>query len=184
MMKISTGFTLIELLVVVIIIGILAAVALPQYQRALEKVRAVEARERVDTLYRAEQMYFLTNGVYASHFEELDVEIPWENATPWGNWFSAAKGNDRWTLNMERGTNSNVSILVGRPSGQYEGAGFLYQMICTNYPAIPLHELLCIEKRDNPHKFKGAAGTYCEHMMGGTLVPGDTGSYRVYRLAH
>ena len=72
-----TGFTLIEILVVVLIVGILAAIALPQYQRAVEKARAVEARELLDTVYKAEQMFFLTNGSYASSFSDLDVDIPW-----------------------------------------------------------------------------------------------------------
>ena len=177
-----TGFTLIEILVVVLIVGILAAIALPQYQRAVEKARAVEAKELLDTVYKAEQMFFLTNGSYASSFSDLDVDIPWAETSTWGNWFSAAKGNERWVINLERGTNSNVSIMVGRPSGPYEGVGFLYQMICTNYPAIPLHELLCIEKVDAPHPYAKDAGSYCAGLMGGTLVPGNTGSYRVYRL--
>ena len=179
----SPGFTLMELLVVVIIIGILASISLPWYYKAVEKARAVEAKEIIDTVYKAEEMYYMINGSYASHFEELDVDIPWADTSEvWGNWFSAAKKNNRWVINMEKGTNSNVSIVIGRPSGQYVGAGFLYQMICTNYPDIPRHELLCIEKKDDPYKFTKAAGTYCQQMMGGTLVPGNTGSYRVYRM--
>ena len=67
------GFTLIELLVVVLIIGILAAMALPQYFKAVERSRMTEAVTLMDSIAKAQRRKFLQTNHYANDFRGLDV---------------------------------------------------------------------------------------------------------------
>lgn len=69
------AFTLIELLVVVLIIGILAAVAVPQYQKVVRKSRFMQVWTNVRALAIAQQQYFLANGRYSSQKSELDITL-------------------------------------------------------------------------------------------------------------
>ncbi len=70
------GFTLIELLVVVIIVAILAAIALPQYQLAINKVRYISMMETVNAAKRSQELYYLTHGSYATSFDDLKADLP------------------------------------------------------------------------------------------------------------
>ena len=72
----GAGFTLMELLVVVLIIGILAAVALPQYNKAVYKARMKETETIMDSIYKGGTLYKLANGSSPQKFEDMTLGLP------------------------------------------------------------------------------------------------------------
>ncbi len=88
------GFTLIELLVVVLIIGILASIALPRYQKAVYKSRYAKLELLTKEYVQAAQVYRLAAGEWPTGFDELDISPMGTVATPTGS--DCRKVNDMY----------------------------------------------------------------------------------------
>lgn len=76
-MKINKmGFSLLELLVVILIVGVLAAIALPQYRSAVDRARYSTMMDIARALAEANERYYMVHDVYSTTYNDLDIDIP------------------------------------------------------------------------------------------------------------
>lgn len=74
--NLKQGFTLLELLVVVLIIGILAAIALPQYRKAVGRAELAQVISATKAITNAEERFYLANDEYTTNLQDLDINWP------------------------------------------------------------------------------------------------------------
>ena len=173
-MKNKKGFTLVELLVVVLIVGILAAVALPQYQKTMERSRAAEALTLLKSVNDAYQLHHLATGSYANSFDELSVDLPWTGNTQWlpaSSGGQQAKSNSQWIFQISTDAQVGQSVVlhIVRRTGKYKGAGFSVALKSVAQGVIKDPVVKCFERLDSSVniRFNSAlqAGAYCEGIM-------------------
>ena len=187
----SKAFTLIELLVVVLIIGILAAVAVPQYQKAVEKSHAAQALALLNTAYEHAVVYYMTNGSYPNSFEEMGMDVPWPATSSaslqWmqniPKYLKETRSDGTWSFQLyQTETKEGLSIYMGPVKGKYAGAGFVVDIVGPN-GALLNKNILCAERRKHGINFEGNPGDYCKKIIHGTYTTKDSkDSYRAYTL--
>ncbi len=114
MTKNKQAFTLIELLVVVLIIGILAAVAVPQYQKSILKSRFASLKTLTNSIAQAEELYWLENGFYTNQWAGLSFGIEQNKVSEDVNCTLSV------SVLEEVGTNAFVGCTMTRGNLKYE----------------------------------------------------------------
>ena len=170
-MKNKQAFTLIELLVVVLIIGILAAVALPQYQKAVEKSKATQALALLKSVGQAAVTYSMVNGQAPTKFDELDVDVPagWTGKEKAVTYAKDTRSNGEWSLQLYVNNKGVGLLMISRLTGKYKGAGFWITNLNTTAPL----QIFCSERRRNGIVFEQNEGDYCVKLFGATRVEGQ-----------
>ncbi len=148
----TRAFTLIELLVVVLIIGILAAIALPQYQKAVLKSEYASMLTYVKTYADAYELYYLGHGVYPTKFDQMDVSLPLESAKSTCGWSGTDKGRIGNICIYIFGELKSIRVLR-----KQEDRGSGYEFFATGYNKLP-RGIYCRQAPNN----MGTQDGYCK----------------------
>ncbi len=177
----NAGFTLIELLVVVLIIGILAAIALPQYTKAVEKSRAAQALAVLKSFGQAYQAYYMANGDYPTSFDQLDLDMSaWTGNERWFSGATDTRSNGEWSLQIINQGNQGgaCGVYIGRLTGEYKGAGFGF---FGKVPGYDTDTVLCLERVNSGVVFQKAEGDYCTKLFHAPFL-NAVGGTRAYTM--
>jgi prepilin-type N-terminal cleavage/methylation domain-containing protein len=123
MRKNQRGFTLVELAVVVVIIGVLAAFAVPRFMASVERSKAAEAFNFLSAVQAAQERYHARQGTYATLLTDLDIKMSTPKYFTPGSISAGTTGNlqNSWKLTLTR---TGASAGYGEYTVTYNEEGF------------------------------------------------------------
>ncbi|MCA9409240.1 MAG: prepilin-type N-terminal cleavage/methylation domain-containing protein [Candidatus Omnitrophica bacterium] len=128
--KVNEGYTLFEIIIVIVIIGTIAAFAIPKFTKSVERTKTTEAIQILDALKSAQIVYQLETGSYTTNLTLLDVDIP---TSP--NFNSPTLGSTAASLASIQRTLSNAYTLSIDDTGIISCTGSDCQEIGCTYGA-------------------------------------------------
>ncbi|MAW59791.1 MAG: prepilin-type cleavage/methylation domain-containing protein [Planctomycetes bacterium] len=117
----QAGFSLVELTIVVVILGVLAMMAVPRYQTAVERAKAAEAFNYLAQVEAGQERHNARTGEYAQNISQLDVKLPTPNHFSVGT-FTSYDWQTQWELRLTR---SGASSGFGNYTVTWDQDGFV-----------------------------------------------------------
>ena len=178
-MENKKGFTLLELLVVVLIIGILAAIALPQYQLAIDKTKFANLQEMASSIKKAYKHYFLIHNTATKNFDDLDLDFPSTAIKYNGSDYNCLTFDDMFCCMSKAYSQATGDIFCGK-----NDLSFLVDERIFNFNYVDANKRYCYALLNNKraNRLCESVGKKTNYIDNAFTPQGNSNRYQLYSL--